>query len=62
MKKTPVFSGPKPDRTHEPASKRHPGEFKLRRAGFKGKGLRPRLQHASWYEILEMIYEPKAPY
>ena len=31
--------------------------FKLRRASFKGKGLRPDLQDASWEHIRDLSYE-----
>lgn len=31
--------------------------FKLRRASFKGKGLHPDLQHASWDRVRDLAYE-----
>ncbi len=31
--------------------------FRLRRASFKGRGLRPELASASWEEIRELAYE-----
>jgi hypothetical protein len=31
--------------------------FKLRRASFKGKGLRPDLRHASWERVRDLAYE-----
>lgn len=31
--------------------------FKLRKASFKGKGLRPELRNASWDRIRELAYE-----
>lgn len=31
--------------------------FKLRRGSFKGKGLRPELQDASWDRIRDIIYD-----
>ncbi len=31
--------------------------FKLRRVSFKGNGLRPELEGASWEKIRELIYE-----
>lgn len=31
--------------------------FKLRKASFKGKGLRPELRTASWDKIRELAYE-----
>ncbi|MCX7363295.1 MAG: DUF2191 domain-containing protein [Alphaproteobacteria bacterium] len=33
--------------------------FKLRRASFKGKGLRPELRDASWDRIRDLIYEER---
>jgi hypothetical protein len=33
--------------------------FKLRRATFKGKGLRPELRQASWDRIRELSYEDR---
>jgi hypothetical protein len=33
------------------------GVFRLRRASFKGKGLQPHLEGASWERIREEIYE-----
>ncbi|HEY5208378.1 MAG TPA: DUF2191 domain-containing protein [Stellaceae bacterium] len=31
--------------------------FKLRRAGFKGKGLQPAFRDASWNRVRDLIYE-----
>lgn len=31
--------------------------FKLRRTSFKGRGLRPELEHASWQEVRDLGYE-----
>lgn len=31
--------------------------FRLRRASFKGKGLRPELRDASWERLRELVYE-----
>lgn len=36
---------------------RGPGEFKLRPASFKGQGLNPSLEGASWDRILDLSYE-----
>ena len=33
------------------------GRFRLRRASFKGRGLRPELQGASWDRIRDLAYE-----
>ena len=38
-------------------AKRPPAAFVLRKASFKGKGLRPELQGASWDRLREMAYE-----
>jgi hypothetical protein len=35
----------------------HRAPFKLRRASFKGKGLRPELRDASWQQLRELAYE-----
>jgi hypothetical protein len=32
--------------------------FRLRRASFRGRGLRPELKNASWSEIRAMSYQP----
>lgn len=32
-------------------------KFKLRRASVKGKGLQPGVRHASWEQLLDLIYE-----
>jgi hypothetical protein len=37
-------------------TRQHP-PFKLRRASFKGKGLSPDLQNASWEAVLDRAYE-----
>lgn len=37
-------------------TRQHP-PFKLRRASFKGKGLSPDLQSASWEAVLDRAYE-----
>jgi hypothetical protein len=34
----------------------HGAPFKLRRASFKGKGLRPELQHAPWDRLRDLTY------
>jgi hypothetical protein len=39
------------------AEKRRSAPFRLRKASFKGKGLRPELQHASWERLRELAYE-----
>jgi hypothetical protein len=39
------------------AERKHPGVFKLRRATFKGKGLQPPLNGASWERIRALAYE-----
>jgi hypothetical protein len=39
------------------AEKQQRGEFKLRRASFKGKGLTPGLRNASWDRLRELAYE-----
>ena len=38
-------------------AKRPPQSFVLRKASFRGKGLRPELQGASWDRLREMAYE-----
>lgn len=38
-------------------AKRPPAPFVLRKASFKGKGLRPELQGASWDRLRELAYE-----
>ena len=38
-------------------AKRPPAAFVLRKASFKGKGLRPELQGTSWDRLREMAYE-----
>jgi len=37
--------------------RKRPGGFKLRRATFKGKGLQPPLNGASWERIRDLTYE-----
>ena len=39
------------------ADKRRDAAFKLRRASFKGRGLRPELEGASWERLRELAYE-----
>lgn len=39
------------------AERRKQVRFKLRRASFKGRGLRPELEDAGWDRIRDMIYE-----
>jgi len=39
------------------ADKRSDGQFRLRDASFKGKGLRPELENASWNRLRELAYE-----
>ena len=36
---------------------KRPAPFKLRRASFKGKGLRTEFQGASWERLRERVYE-----
>jgi hypothetical protein len=33
--------------------------FKLRRASFKGRGLRPELKNAQWEELRDLAYEDR---
>ncbi|HEY5610427.1 MAG TPA: DUF2191 domain-containing protein [Thermoanaerobaculia bacterium] len=33
------------------------GEFRLRKATYKGRGLRPEVEEGSWDRIRELIYE-----
>jgi hypothetical protein len=37
--------------------RRGAGRFRLRRASFKGRGLRPELEGASWDQIRDLTYE-----
>lgn len=39
------------------AERRRVEPFRLRRASFKGQGLRPELQGASWERLRELAYE-----
>lgn len=39
------------------AEKRRSAAFQLRKASFKGKGLRPELEGASWERLRELAYE-----
>lgn len=39
------------------AERRKRGRFKLRKATFRGKGLQPHLEGASWEEIRKLGYE-----
>jgi hypothetical protein len=39
------------------SERKRPGTFKLRKATFKGKGLRADLQGASWERIRDAAYE-----
>jgi Arc/MetJ family transcription regulator len=34
--------------------------FKLRRASFKGRGLQPDVQRASWQQLLELAYQRRS--
>jgi hypothetical protein len=36
---------------------RRPGQFRLRRATFKGSGLQPAVREGSWERVRELIYE-----
>jgi Arc/MetJ family transcription regulator len=36
---------------------RKPGDFRLRKASFKGQGLQPNLAGATWDQILDISYE-----
>ena len=38
-------------------ARRPPAPFVLRQASFKGKGLRPELQGASWNRLRELAYD-----
>ncbi len=43
---------------HHVVAEAKPGApFRLRRASFKGKGLRPELRDASWEHIRDLAYE-----
>jgi hypothetical protein len=37
--------------------RRGTGQFRLRRASFKGKGLRPEVEGATWDQIRDLAYE-----
>ena len=37
--------------------RRHGGRFRLRKASFKGKGLRHELAESTWEEIRDLAYE-----
>jgi Arc/MetJ family transcription regulator len=39
------------------AERKTRGQFRLRKASFKGKGLQPGVQDASWERIRETIYQ-----
>lgn len=39
------------------AEKKRPAEFHLRRASFKGNGLQPQVEGASWDRLRELAYE-----
>jgi hypothetical protein len=39
------------------ADRKRPGQFKLRKASFKGKGLQPGLKGTGWDRLREMAYE-----
>ena len=39
------------------AERKKPGQFKLRKASYKGKGLQPELRGAGWDRLREMAYE-----
>ena len=45
---------------HVISQRRAPGPFKLRRASFKGKGLRPEVAGAGWDRLREMAYEDRS--
>ncbi len=38
-------------------AKKKPGNFRLRRATFKGQGLQPGVSTATWEQIRDMAYE-----
>lgn len=40
-----------------PPSEGSSSKFTLRRAAFKGRGLQPHVQGASWQRLLELAYE-----
>ncbi len=40
--------------------RRRKGRFRLRRASFKGRGLRPELAGASWEQIRDFAYEGRS--
>lgn len=42
---------------HILAEQRQMGNFRLRRASFRGNGLKPELQDASWERLRELAYE-----
>ena len=39
------------------AERKKPGEFKLRKASFRGKGLQPGVRGAGWDRLREIAYE-----
>ena len=39
------------------SERKRPGNFKLRKETFKGKGLQPHLDGASWERIRDLAYE-----
>lgn len=39
------------------AERKNRGQFRLRKATFKGKGLQPGIQDATWERIRETIYQ-----
>jgi hypothetical protein len=41
------------------AERKSSGQFRLRRATFKGKGLQPGVRDATWERIRETIYQKK---
>lgn len=41
------------------AERKRPGDFRLRKATFRGKGLRPDVAGATWERIREMAYEKR---
>jgi hypothetical protein len=41
------------------AETRRAGPFKLRRASFKGNGIRPELRQASWDELRDLAYQDR---
>jgi hypothetical protein len=42
---------------HVVAEKKHKSAFRLRKASFKGRGLRPELADAGWDRLRDLAYE-----